>query len=192
LAEIFHSELTAADTNKPLHWKVYACSRCACPTLACAASLGGDVLLVVPQPKEINTAIPDRARKFLIQAVESVHAPSGAVMLAASSVDAMLKAKGYKKGRLYDRIEEAATNHLITAEMAEWAHEVRLDANDERHADEAAPFPKKEDAQRCIAFAKALAEFMFVLPARVARGRSSESSDGFDGDDLTQSIFAGM
>ena len=51
-------------------------------------------------------------------------------MLAASAVDSMLKEKGYKDGSLYKRIEQAAGDHLITAEMASWAHEVRLDAND--------------------------------------------------------------
>ena len=55
--------------------------------------------------------------------------------------------------------------------MAAWAHEVRLDANDQRHADEGAPLPAEADAAKVIEFAKALAEFLFVLPARVARGR---------------------
>ena len=57
--------------------------------------------------------------------------------------------------------------------MSEWAHEVRLDANDERHADETAPLPNEDDAQRCIDFTKALALFLFVLPTMVAKGRRS-------------------
>jgi len=92
-------------------------------------------------------------------------------MLAASSVDAMLKEKGLKQGKLYGRINEAAKQHLITEEMATWAHEVRLDANDERHADEEAELPSTDDAERVIEFALALAQFLFVLPSRVERGR---------------------
>jgi len=91
-------------------------------------------------------------------------------MLAASSVDSMLKLKGYKEGSLYARIEQAAKDHLITADMAKWAHDVRLDANDQRHADDNAPLPTFEDAKRCVDFAQALAQFIFVLPARVQRG----------------------
>jgi hypothetical protein len=83
----------------------------------------------------------------------------------------MLKEKGLKKGALYHRIEEAAKNGLITSEMAAWAHEVRLDANDERHADESAGLPTDEDAKKCIEFTRALGDLMFVLPARVERGR---------------------
>jgi len=83
-----------------------------------------------PQIESVDDAIPERAREFLKQSIATVHEPSGAVMLAASAVDAMLKEKGYKDGSLYKRIEQAAGDHLITAEMASWAHEVRLDAND--------------------------------------------------------------
>ncbi len=92
-------------------------------------------------------------------------------MLAASAVDAMLKDKGYQDGSLYSRIEKAASDHLITADMAEWAHEVRLDANDQRHADTEAAIPSGEDAKRVIDFVKALGQFMFVLPQKVQRGR---------------------
>ena len=94
-------------------------------------------------------------------------------MLAASSLDSMLKAKGYTDGSLYTRIDKAAADHIITEEMAAWAHEVRLDANDQRHADDSADLPKPNDANKAIEFAQALAEFLFVLPARVARGRKT-------------------
>jgi predicted protein tyrosine phosphatase len=83
----------------------------------------------------------------------------------------MLKDKGYKEGSLNSRIDQAAKAHLITAEMAAWAHEIRLDANDQRHADEDAALPAEADARKVIDFASALAQFLYVLPARVARGR---------------------
>ena len=90
--------------------------------------------------------------------------------MSASAIDAMLKNRGLTKGTLYERIDLAAEQHLITTDMAKWAHQVRLDANDQRHADEAAPLPTTPDAERCFAFAVALAEVLFVLPARVTRG----------------------
>jgi hypothetical protein len=48
----------------------------------------------------------------------------------------MLKLKGYKEGSLNTRIKQSADDHLITTEMAEWALEVRLEANEHRHSDE--------------------------------------------------------
>jgi hypothetical protein len=127
-----------------------------------------------PSSRHVDDSIPETARHYLTQAIESLHAPAGAVMLAASGIDAMLKAKGYKKGSLYDRIGEAQRAHLITEEMAAWAHDVRLDANEPRHADEEAPLPSEADAKKSINFALALAEFLFVLPARVERGRKPQ------------------
>ena len=91
-------------------------------------------------------------------------------MLAASSVDSMLKSKGYVEGSLYSRIDKATEDHLITEEMSKWAHQVRLDANDQRHADEQAGLPAERDARRAIAFAEALAQFLFILPAMVNEG----------------------
>jgi hypothetical protein len=94
-------------------------------------------------------------------------------MLAASSVDAMLKDIGLTDGSLYSRIETEASTHRITQDMAAWAHEVRLGANEPRHADEDTPHHDEASARRALAFASALAEFLFVLPDRVARGRSA-------------------
>ncbi len=97
-------------------------------------------------------------------------------MLSASAVDAMLESKGYKEGSLYSRIDQAKSDHLITDEMARWAHEVRLDANDPRHADEIAPLPTDDDARKCIDFVLALGLFLFILPARVQRGLAESST----------------
>jgi len=128
-----------------------------------------------PASQAVAEELPPRAKDYLSQAQSSIHAPVGAVVTAASAVDAMLKSKGYKDGSLYSRIDQAAKDHIITPEMAAWAHEIRLDANDQRHADENAPLPTPEDAVKVIEFARALGQFLFVLPARVERGRKGEA-----------------
>ncbi len=156
-------------------WAIYCCVSCGGIVLAC--SPGGDQSYAItdiwPTPQTVSDVVPLRAREFLAQAIASLHAPAGAVMLTASAVDAMLKDKGLKEGSLNGRIDKAAQDHLITLEMAAWAHEIRLDANDQRHADEGASLPSKADAEKAIEFASALAQFLYVLPARVERGRKS-------------------
>ena len=82
----------------------------------------------------------------------------------------MLKLKNYKDGSLYARIEKAVEDHVITPDMSTWAHQVRLDANDQRHADARAALPTELDARRAVHFADALANFLFVLPNMVTRG----------------------
>lgn len=151
-------------------WLVYVCAGCGGVVSACAQNRDFFIDAYFPSNRVINDDIPDRPRTFLNQALESLHAPAGAVMLAASAIDAMLKDKCYVDGSLYTRIEAAASDHLITQDMAIWAHEVRLEANDQRHADEDASLPSLDDAKKVIDFATALAEIMFVLPSRVQRG----------------------
>jgi hypothetical protein len=151
-------------------WRVYACHNCGGAVTASALSWGANVQEMYPATKSVDEAIPNQARAYLSQAIQSLHAPAGAVMVAASAVDSMLKAKNYKEGSLYSRIDKAAADHLITNEMAQWAHQVRLEANDQRHADENAALPDSEDAQRSIDFASALGSFMFVFPKRIEAG----------------------
>jgi len=82
----------------------------------------------------------------------------------------MLKEKEYTDGSLYDRIDKAAKKHLITDEMAKWAHQIRLDANDQRHAEKYAELPTEEEGRLVFDFAIAFAEYLFVLPSKVSRG----------------------
>ena len=169
---VWHGATTDHAGKDPWFWGTYKCDSCGRVTLAGAKGGQGDEIVKIwPSQTTVADAIPARAREYLQQAISSISAPAGAVMLTASAVDAMLKDKNYKEGSLNTRIDKAAADHLITAEMAAWAHEIRLDANDQRHADEAAPLPETADAQRAIEFANALAQFLYVLPARVERGR---------------------
>lgn len=153
-------------------WSLFRCVSCGGVVLTVRYKSSAAIVQFWPPSESVSASVPERARTFLSQAMESIHSPAGAVMLTASSVDAMLKAKGYKTGVLNDRIKKAAADGLITGEMAQWAHEVRLDANDQRHADENAPLPNEADAMKSIEFAKALAQFLFVLPDMVTRGRT--------------------
>jgi hypothetical protein len=143
-----------------------------------SAAENGEVVETFPKQGSVESEVPERAGAFLQQAMDSLHSPVGAVLLCASAVDAMLKNKGYTEGNLFTRIDKAATEHLITADMAKWAHSVRLDANDQRHADSAADLPSASDAKRSLDFASTLAQILFVLPARVKRGLQPPKESG--------------
>jgi hypothetical protein len=155
-------------------WGVYVCQGCNYPMVAGGRRRldGGatEATVLIPKPSGIDEAVPEPARRYLQQASDALHAPDGATMLAASAVDALLKAKKYEKGTLNERIKQAAADHVITEDMAIWAHRVRLEANNPRHADAVRPHATREEAEQTLEFALALAQFLFVLPARVARG----------------------
>ena len=79
----------------------------------------------------------------------------------------MLKSLGLSDGVLHRRIEEAVSQGYLTKEMSRWAHNVRLNSNNPRHADVSKPHITQAEAQNALAFAKAIAEILFVLPSRI-------------------------
>lgn len=160
------------------YWGAYQCATCAGLVSAESSVENGPVTGMFPAPRIIDASIPGRAQKHLQEAIDTLHSPSASIVASAAAVDAMLKARNYREGSLNYRIDLAASEHLITDEMAKWAHQIRLDANDERHADEDAPFPESSDAKLCLDFGLALGEILFVLPARVTRGIEEASGSG--------------
>lgn len=183
MQKIHESSTSDSEDRNPRKWRFYKCSRCGgVMTAYVKANQPEFVKEMFPAPEIVPDDLPVKAKSFLQQAIDTIHAPSGSIMLSASAVDAMLKEKGYIEGSLCSRIDKAAEDHIITEGMSKWAHQIRLDANDQRHADFEAELPKEDDAKRCIDFAKALAQFMFVLPNLVEKGLvDSELASSNDG-----------
>lgn len=171
------------DTNEA---RVYACFKCSsCDRMVMAEGWrsplsGGDGFLnerhafgaefVYPRQQMVDDDLPDDARRYLKQAMDTLSSPDASVVMSASSVDAMLKTKGYVEGNLYSRIDKAVKDHILTDDMGKWAHKIRLEANSVRHADQTTPPPSLEDATQVLEFAKALGDLLFVFTARVAQG----------------------
>ncbi|MBW1613961.1 MAG: DUF4145 domain-containing protein [Deltaproteobacteria bacterium] len=165
-------------------WKIYKCESCGGVILANTNEGTGnnEVSEIYPKREHLDEAIPEKPRTFLQEAIDSIHAPSASIMVCASSIDAMLKELGYKEGTLYSRIAEAKNDCILTPGMEAWANEIRLDANEQRHADEVKGLPSPAEALQSVEFAKALAEFLFVLPSRVKRGIEESKQTHIDND----------
>ena len=130
---------------------------------------------VFPHPQAVEAELPEPARRYLEQAHRTLgDAPDAAAMVASSSVDAMLKNKGFddRKRSLHDRIDQAVEDRLLTEDMGKWAHHVRFVSNNPRHADEQDPHVSPEQARIVVDFADALGEFLFVLPSRAEKAIS--------------------
>jgi hypothetical protein len=161
-----------AESGYGYNWAVYKCTSCRLLVLA-QSRLGNqgtsELERIYPDVESVEEDIPERARNYLGQAIGSIHAPDGAAMLAGSAVDAMLKAKGLTEGSVYKRIDQAVEQHILTKEMGDWAHDVRLGANRPRHADQDDPHVTTKEARQAIEFAKTLGTVLFVLPNRIAK-----------------------
>src|SRR5260221_14724222 len=99
--------------SKEQIWGVYYCSSCGKLIVAAPSNGGGsEVTEVYPVPKSVAEELPEKAKGFLAQAITCLHAPSAAITMCASAVDAMLKAKDYEKGTLNERIKKAIGDQL--------------------------------------------------------------------------------
>jgi hypothetical protein len=158
----------------PLHWAVYACTTCGLPISALYKDnnyLGDNRhrhnYRIFPSKWQPDEAIPDVPKKYLTQANATLGSPDASVVMSASAIDAMLKVKGLSEGSLYERIHQAVEKGILTNDMSKWAHLVRLNSNNPRHADIEKPNMSIGDARLSLDFAKALGEILFVLPSRM-------------------------
>ena len=165
-----------ADGGVRAHWGVFRCTTCG--HLVSAKGAEGQnvsnpgVVQIYPDVWEVAEVVPERVRNYLDQAHRTLSAPDASVVMSASSIDAMLKEHELNEGSLYKRIDEAVEEGILTQKMADWAHRVRLDANNPRHADNHTPHMSDEDARRAFDFANALTEYLYVLPSRMPEEQS--------------------
>ena len=156
------------------NWVPFWCTRCGGAIIAETDQHVRAATSVFPSERTVHESVPERAANYLSQAIETLQSPSASIVMSASAVDAMLKDHELKDGTLYNRIAQAVATGIVTKSMGEWAHDVRLDANDERHADDGAEIPTNEDAERALDFVEAIAKMLYVLPAQRARHRKTD------------------
>ncbi len=108
-----------ADNNwRSFIWATYCCETCAGGVLV-RLNHYGVVEEIFPAPPDAHEDIPEPARRFLQQAMETLHAPGAAAVMAGSAVDAMLKHRKLTEGSLHSRIDKAVESHMITMAMGD-------------------------------------------------------------------------
>ena len=164
--------------TKGRSWGIYICATCFAGVMAESMphspnSRTDYVERLYPSGQYVPEELPAAAKRFLAQAISSIHAPDGAVMLLGSTVDAILKDKGFSQGSVYSRIDLAKAAHLLTEDMAEWAHSVRLGSNRPRHADADDAHVTNEEAAQALEYVQTLAQLLYVLPKRIDLGKAA-------------------
>lgn len=169
---------------------IYRCTTCERTVLAESVrgshtGMPGEIPVeyLFPTAQTVHPDIPVKPRQFLSDALTSLSAPSASIMASCSAMDAMLKERNIgrtdeagKERSLAKRIKDAVEAGVLTKEMSEWADKVRLDANDQRHADEDAELPTADAATNVFELADALAEILFVIPAKLKKAEPEEDS----------------
>jgi hypothetical protein len=155
-------------------WAVFSTICCGGMLLA-VGPIGGThekapIETLYPSARGAAAEMPDPARHYLQQALETRHAPDAAAVMAGSAVDVMLKHFKLIDGSVYSRIDQAVNQHILTPAMGEWAREVRLGSNRPRHADPENPHVSAHQAQQSVEFVEALGHYLLVLSSRVKKG----------------------
>src|SRR6056297_2202407 len=136
--------------NANVRWAVYSCTSCSLPIGLVYNHLYNlyegcmHEYLVIPNTWKPSEEIPDRPNSYLAQAQATLDSPDASVVMSASAIDAMLKYKGLTDGSLFKRIDQAVDKGFLTKDMSTWAHLVRLNSNNPRHADDETPHISKD------------------------------------------------
>lgn len=153
------------------HWRLYFCKSCGGAIVGCSKHTHHFVTELYPSLlRDLSWHIPANAKQHLAEARDITSQPSACIMSCANAINAMLIAKKVEGGNLYPRLKNAQDAGILSKEVALWGHQVRLDANEERHPDEEYTPPTVDDAKQALEFTLMLAEILFVIPAKVNEG----------------------
>lgn len=101
----------------------------------------------------------------------SINANRAAVLMARTAIEAMAKNKKITDGNLYQKIDAMAEKNIITDQLAEEAHQIRLLGNDMAHGDLDEPV-SREDATEILGFLDSVLNYVYQQPAAVERRKN--------------------
>ena len=108
-------------------------------------------------PKDIASAASEAYSCF------SINANRAAVLMARTAIEATAKDKQITGVDLYHKIGAMADKNIITGQLAEEAHEIRLLGNDMAHGDLAEPVTE-EDASDILGFLDSVMDYVYQQP----------------------------
>jgi len=99
-------------------------------------------------------------------------------MMFRKTLDIATKSLGANPSKkLKSRIDELKNNQKITFDMAEWAHQIRIDGNDAAHEDE---LFTQEAAEALKDFTELLLMYTFTLPGMLAERKAALVSSSIE------------
>ena len=128
---------------------------------------------------EAPQEVPERPRVMLQDANDARNSPVACVAAAARAVEAMMAEMKYdnRSMGLKKRIDKAVDAGDLPPAMGDWANEVREIGN-VTHTDETPePLSTNDDATRALLFANTLADYLFVMRARISKARKPDEDE---------------
>jgi HEPN domain-containing protein len=125
--------------------------------------------------REVPNDVPEKIGNAYEEALDNLHRGKyeTSVLLCGKALD--LSTKGMDAAwKLDQRLKKLAADGKITAAMADWAQEIRVDRNAAIHEDE--DFTQK-DAEDIVTFTEAFLTYIYTLPALINSRREKPEEE---------------
>lgn len=125
-------------------------------------------------PTSTPAHVPPPLNRYYEQAANSLHSDhddaSGAMSrkVVDVSTQQMLGVESKEYRTIAQRIDALAAKNLLTPDLKDWAHEVRLGGNDAAHDED--PF-SHEEAEELLSFVELYLTYVYALPGRLKSRR---------------------
>jgi len=184
-----HEEKKKPNFDKRLNFDMYQCRNCM-GFIHVLWSAGASSLRprfygyqVLPWPlkakPEASENWPEGMRRFWIQAHDSLTRENwdAANLMARSALQFVVREREAKGGTLFAQIDDLAAKGVLNPLMKDWAHEVRLLANESAHPE--APVPADldpQDVREAVNFLDFLLLYIYDLPKQIENYRRRKDS----------------
>jgi hypothetical protein len=117
---------------------------------------------------------PDDVGHYWLEARRSIEGKNwtAAALMARSAIQLVARSHGAKGKNLKEEIDDLAANGLILPIMKEWAHEVRVLANEGTHPKPGTTGTPERDAKDVVEFLTFLTNVMYDVPHQIAEYRA--------------------
>jgi hypothetical protein len=187
----YHTEKKKPNSAKRLNFDLYRCNVCVgfVHVLWSAGEYAHGMsglynYKVLPRPlsgkPEPSPNWPDGMTRFWIQAHDSLRNENwdAANLMARSALQFVVREKGASNGNLKEQINDLGTKGVLHPLMQEWAHEVRLLANDSAHPTSPVPEPvTPQDARVIVNYLDLLLFYLYDLPAQISGYRERRGTE---------------
>ena len=147
---------------------------------------GEDTIAKYPMriPK-LHESIPEMVGNDYVEAIKcfDIGANKASVVMCRRAIQSSVIEKDANKGRLVDQIDELYDSQIITKDIKDWAHEIRVTGNIGAHPDEdGLQNVTKEDAEELIKFMEEYLNYVYIMPAKVAKKRAKKKAKSESGE----------
>lgn len=121
----------------------------------------------------VSDDIPEKIRAIYIEALLcfGVGAWNATATMCRRIVQECIINKGGVGKTLYNQIDNLASKRIITDDIKDWAHEIRILGRDGAHADVTTDVGE-EEAKFAVEFTKELLNYVYILKARLQRRKT--------------------